>query len=43
MKEEGLERGEGRFEDGGVERRGKKSAGDKCWRGGNLRVAREES
>ena len=34
MKKEGLERGEGRFEDGRVKRRGNQSAGDKCWRGG---------
>ena len=34
---------EGRLEDGRVKKRGKKSAEDKCWRGQNLRVAREES
>ena len=43
MKNGELKRGERMFEDGRVKRRGKKSAGDKCWRGENLREAREES
>ena len=34
---------EGRLEDGRLKRRGKKSAEHKCWRGENLRVAREGS